>query len=282
MNKLGRLGWLLTVCLLVFAGKNFSASSVQEALNKLLMASRANISMNGHPGVNKVVKFGHNDDIDTGANEQIVTFGGAFNQDNLSAENLTIVSTSAADATGGTGATLLFITGIDGDGEEISEIIAPNGLTPVTSALQYKFVNRAVVYTTGSSDYNVGDISFIQDTSGVQLAELVAAHSVTHQLMYYVPNGKECYMDFVRLTTFKTGGGSSPQITAKVWVYSTTQDTKYYIRKVIVNGAVALTRDIEDFKDQMLFQNEIVWVEVATDVNNTGVTGVMNLVCVDK
>lgn len=87
---------------------------------------------------------------------------------------LSIVSTSAEDASGGTGAYNVLVNGIDVDGYDQSEIVQMNGLTPVTTVKTYKRLNRIQAAEVGGTCCNVGDIT-------VQISGNIAARMVALQ-----------------------------------------------------------------------------------------------------
>ena len=74
------------------------------------------------------------------------------------AEKFSIASTSANDTFGGTGANTVFIQGLDVNLEEVIEVVALNGQTPVLTTNNFFRVNRFFCFTGGSSEQNEGEI----------------------------------------------------------------------------------------------------------------------------
>ncbi len=99
--------------------------------------------------------FGYNPDVDSGAQETVWTYGGLY-QHAPTAITMTVSSDSANDAAAGTGARTVYITGINGTGGEVDEIVTLNGTTPVSTTHQYSEINRAIVLTAGSGGANAG------------------------------------------------------------------------------------------------------------------------------
>ena len=95
-------------------------------------------------------KFGYNEDIDTGSEEIIASFGGTFNIMTTD-DRLSIVSSSTNDSSAGTGANSIAIIGIDQDYNSVTEYITLNGTTSVRSVNSFLGVNRAYVISSGSS-----------------------------------------------------------------------------------------------------------------------------------
>jgi hypothetical protein len=101
-----------------------------------------------------------------------------------SAAQLTIVSGSASD----TSALSITILGLDANFNQISETIALNGTTAVTSVNSYLRVNGAYV-TNGT---NIGNITLKQSTN--LLAQINAGVGATEMGVYTVPNGYTLYV----------------------------------------------------------------------------------------
>jgi len=123
-----------------------------------------------------------------------------------SAAQLTIVSTSASD----TSALKVQITGLDANFAPISEVIALNGTTNVTSVNSYLRINNCTV-TNGT---NVGNISFKQGST--LLAQINAGLGVTQASVYTVPAGYTLYI----LRSFKT---ANIGFTSSAWINFQTQ-----------------------------------------------------------
>lgn len=270
------------IFLLLMAGASDTQLSVQGALNALARYNLTNISLNTHQGISRVVKFGDNLDIDSGAIEHLVPWGGSVPLYGLTAETLSVVSTSAADTSAGTGARTLFISCIDTDGIPVDIVVTLNGVTPVITTQTCKFINRALVYTAGSGRVNAGTINILQSSSTVQLAQIPVGLSVTQQLTYYVPYNQKCYIHSVRFSVVKTGGGTTPKIRLDTHIYSATQDVLYDIRTEFMDAGVSNNRMVIDYKDQPLLPNEIIYFDVDSDQNNTEVTGTLDMICQEK
>jgi len=118
-----------------------------------------------------------------------------------SAAQLTIVSSSASD----TSALSVLIQGLDANFNPISEIIALNGTTNVTSVKSYLRVNNVGV-TNGT---NVGNITFKQSTT--LLAQINAGLGVNQASIYTVPAGYTLYI----LRSYKT---ANIGFTSSAWI----------------------------------------------------------------
>jgi len=104
------------------------------------------------------------------------------------AGTLTVVSASAADTAGGTGARSIELTGLDGDGVEQTEDIVLAGLTPVASLKSWLRVNECRATSAGSGGVNAGAIT-VTHVAGV-IAFISAGEGVTSHAGYSVPAGR--------------------------------------------------------------------------------------------
>jgi len=103
-----------------------------------------------------VYKFGNNAQVADSV-ETIWQQGGLYSY--LSAESVLKVSSSSAnDTSAGTGARTVQLFGLDGDYNEISEVVTLNGQTAVNTTQSYLRINRMIVRSAGSGGANAGII----------------------------------------------------------------------------------------------------------------------------
>jgi len=117
-----------------------------------LQVSRGQIQ--GH---STVIVFGYNPDVDT-SEESVWPASGTVPHP-TSASVLKISSSSADDASAGTGARTVFIEGLDGNFNVVSETVTLNGQTAVNTTNSYLYVNSFYVATVGSGGANAGNIN---------------------------------------------------------------------------------------------------------------------------
>ena len=117
-----------------------------------LQVSRGQIQ--GH---SSVIVFGYNPDVDT-SEESVWPDGGTIPHP-TSASVLKISSSSANDTSAGTGARTVFIGGLDGDYNVVSETVILNGQTAVNTTNSYLYVNSFYVVSVGSGGENAGNIN---------------------------------------------------------------------------------------------------------------------------
>lgn len=148
-----------------------------------------------------VSKYGFNGDVDTGSvPEEIWSAGGVYTFP-TSASTLSIASSSAQDAVGGTGASQIYISGLASDYSDQGEFITLTGTTPVVTTLSYLRCNRSFITgAVGSNGTNVGTITITHTGGASVIAEIPANGGQTKQLIYTVPLG---YTGFVKSGSFR-------------------------------------------------------------------------------
>lgn len=157
-----------------------------------LQVSRGQIQ--GHSAV---IVFGYNPDVDT-SEESVWPDGGTIPHPTVAAV-LSISSSSANDTSAGTGARTVFIEGLDGGYNTISETVTLNGQTAVSTSNSYLYVNSFYVTTVGSGGENAGNINAGTGTvtAGVPavLYDIIAAGYNSRTTGHYcVPAGYTGYL----------------------------------------------------------------------------------------
>lgn len=154
--------------------------------------------------INGVTTFQRAATIDgVGASFETLWAEGGVYPNVTTTETLDIVSDSTNDDAGGTGALLLSVDGLNSAGVEISETVAMDGTTPVTTTASFSYLHRLVVLTAGSALTNVGKITATNSTSAQTLGTVLADLGITQQLPYKVPAGK-----YLILETFTLGSSA--------------------------------------------------------------------------
>lgn len=149
--------------------------------------------------------FGYNPDLDT-SEESVWPDGGTVPHPTV-ASVLTIVSTDAADAAAGTGARTVYIEGVDGDYNVVSETVELDGTTDVDTTAEFLYVNKFYVVTAGSGGVNAGTITAKVSTT---LYDLIAIGYNNRTTAHYcVPAGYTGYMVEGILTTGQASGTTS-------------------------------------------------------------------------
>jgi len=144
-----------------------------------------------------VRKFGFNPDYDqSGGAEDVIAAGGSVYTPATptAAASVNISSSSAQDAAGGTGTSLVRVEYISTDYVEVVEEIALTGTTAVNPSSPVWFVNRIKCLDTGSGGSNAGVIT-IADGSGT-FATVPAGFGQTQRAAYMVPAGRLARLEY--------------------------------------------------------------------------------------
>ena len=113
-----------------------------------------------------------------------------------SASTLTLVSTSASDDT----VAKVLISGLDSSFNPISETLALNGTSGVTTVNSYFRVNSMILTTPGTSQTtNVGTITLKQSSNVI--AQINVGIGKTQMSIYTVPTGYSFYLDLAEVNT---------------------------------------------------------------------------------
>ena len=220
-------------------------------------------------------KFGYNSDVDAASSEVIASFGGAFNQQLSSAETLDISSDNAADTnTSGTGVRQLVIFGVNGDWDLVTEVIAMSGVSTVTTSNSFLGINRMTIFTSGSSNSNVGTITATATTSGNTMAQMPAGQGTTQQCIFYVPRNYQFLATWLYLSAIKSSGGGNPSVTFYGYVYSGVVDSRFEIYRDSIDTSGGGERiELKPSEPFLIGEKSIFWIEADTTSNNTSVRG---------
>lgn len=147
--------------------------------------------------------------IGTAAVTTVAVRATAYIADTVAAQR-SIVSSSASDASAGTGARTVKITYYDNTvSGPFTETITLNGITAVnTTNTNIRFIEKIEVMTVGSNGSNVGTISLKQNTGGTgsTLGSIAISDNQTYWAHHYVPTGKTAHVYAVRAGSSITNG----------------------------------------------------------------------------
>lgn len=139
-------------------------------------------------------RVGKNRDVDTGGEEDIWSPGGSMNWQ-TSAQSVEVVSSDADDvASTGTGCRTMKVWGLGSTFNALNETVNMNGTTAVALSNSYRYIDRAEILTTGSSETNEGIITVRIASAGATLAEIPAGYGQAWHASYVVPAAKSAYI----------------------------------------------------------------------------------------
>lgn len=191
---------------------DYSACLAKNAPDSAIMIAAGLVN-----GVTPDCKFGANPAV--GSTIETVWDEGGLYTYLAAASVLKVSSSSADDASAGTGARTVTIYGCDGDYDEVSESVSLNGQTAVNTTTEFLRVWRVIVDTAGSGATNAGDI-YVGDgtvTAGVpatKYAKVLAGNGQSLMALRTVPAGKKM---LVSSCVFGTGKDATNTVTVSFW-----------------------------------------------------------------
>jgi hypothetical protein len=238
---------------------------------------RYEVALTRRQGSTNWNKYGFNSDVDVGT-EVLWSYGG-LHTILTSASTLSVVSSSANDTAAGTGARQITITGVDGNNDTLVENVTLNGVTPVVTSGTFLGVNRVQVISSGSGTVNAGDITITASTGGSVQAYLATGTSITQQCIFFTQAEHISLCDWLQLNCVKiSGGGGSPVVTFKAWLYLYDSNTKYEILRQTIDTTVENTIQLVPSQPLIIPAKSVFWIEVTTDINNTSASGRFSLI----
>ena len=223
-------------------------------------------------------KFGRNADVDIGT-EDIIGIGGTLELFSAAA-TIDIVSGSANDDLGGSGAEKVLVYGLDASYELQELEMTLNGVGAVTSTgYTWVFVYRAEVTQSnnGANDaYNAGVIT-ISITSGNNVMNIAVGDNQTLHCAYMIPAD---HVGLLRRHKFAVETHASTiVVTSEVWVkpFGLPWLLKYRI------NMSKLERDDMIYEiPKFLPEKSIIKLVATTDVNDTLVNGFFDVLVIPK
>ncbi len=155
-------------------------------------------------------KFGYIGDLGS-TEKQISADSQAVYPYLTSAVTVTLSSSDVDDDAGDTGAQSVHLFGLDGNYDEINEIVVMNGQSAVSTVKQYLRVFRLHIETAGSSETNEGDIyvgtgTVITGVPAVVLMKMMAGDGQSTHGGFTMPNGMEGHIKEIIVTVARSTG----------------------------------------------------------------------------
>lgn len=152
------------------------------------------VALGNVPGVSNLFIIGTSTNIGPTFSD-IQDAGGIINFP-TEAETWEIVSDNTNDTSAGSGARTVFVTGLDINFEEISELVTMNGTTPVTLTNSWYRTRSMLVITCGSSSTggtNIGNITLRVSGGGDTRLFMTADEGASNSSLFTIPAGKMSY-----------------------------------------------------------------------------------------
>jgi len=183
-----------------------------------------------------------------------------------SATTMTVVSTSASDNTSAT----ILISGLDANFAPISETIALNGTSGVTTVNSYLRINSLLMTSPGTSQTtNVGTITVKQSSN--TLAQINIGVGKSQSTIYTVPAGYTFYLNLAEVNT-SNSYTSSNIITYKVQTINNVTGVKLNVLQQPFVAIYTINRATEPFA--YTEKTDIQW-QLVTSTATTVAAGVI-------
>jgi hypothetical protein len=237
------------------------------------------VKRNQIQGHSSVIVFGYNPDVDT-SEESIWPNGGEVPHPTVAS----VLKISSGDNNDdgdpvGTGARTVYIEGLDGDYNVVSETVILNGQTAVNTTNSYLFVNQFYVLTVGSGGENAGIIyaGTGDVTTGVPnvIYDLIAAGYNNRTTAHYcVPAGFTGYMVKGLITTGQATGSTG--VTAYLKQHGPDGILRVGAVSTLNNGAVAYDFD----PPYMIPEKNCVGASAIGQAQNNSASAFFNIVLI--
>jgi hypothetical protein len=227
------------------------------------------VSLGRRQGVVSWQKFGWNDDVDTGAQETIWSYGGLLSP-LTTARTLSIVSSSANDTAAGTGLRTVLVTGIDANRLEQAETVTLNGTTPVVTSASWLGVNRVTPTSAGSGLTNAGNITATASVDLTVQAYMAAGVGTTQQSFFFTPAQTTFLADWLAMSAFRlSGGGASPRVTVRGYVRNFSTGVRYEVMRKLIDTSVTNEIQLSPKEAFVVPSSSLLEFTAETDTNNT-------------
>jgi hypothetical protein len=227
--------------------------------------------LRGHiPGAYAVNKFAYIEGA-TAANGDETVWAASGNLTLMTtADTFDITYNNTTDGSGQTGATVLLIDYLDANFELQQGTHVMGGTGTDTTAFSGLGINRVVVVASGSANANTNDIT-LADTAAVAGTQAIvpAGGSVTQQAVYHIPINHKVSMKNIHINLNKTGGGSAPKATFKMWSYNRLVATQFELMRFRMDASVENNVDIHEAVGFGFDGRDVIFWTIDTDTNDT-------------
>ncbi len=232
------------------------------------------IAQGGVSGVISENKFGRNPDVDVGT-EDIWSQGGMWVAPTAACVHA-IVSSSANDASAGTGARTISVTGLNGSYAITTETVTLNGTTPVNTANSYVIIHRMLVLTCGTGGTNAGTITATASSGGTVSIGMVIGKGQSQFCIYQIPAGYTAY-----LTKYICSTNAGPSSHVDVELFAKPFGGCFNLKGTITLDTDGVSSDVREYLVPLQFtEKTIIKLTATTDTNNCNVVGSFDLIMV--
>lgn len=241
------------------------------------------VGMGRSSGMSVVSKFGVNNDVGTGAYEDIWVAGGTYNWLTAAAPVRVRAGGNVNDTSAGTGARTITVVGLNGSFEQMEEVITLAGAS-ASAATSASFFRVFRAYVTDAGTYtgnNAGDI-LIETTGGTLVAQIGALLGQTQLGLYTIPAGKRGFMTRLRIQVSQQANKTAD---VRVWQRprATTVAAPFGGKRLVreFSGAAGAINVITDVPIEFAPMTD-VWMSAIGASNATTVDVAFDILLVDQ
>ena len=237
------------------------------------------ISLGEKDGVYQINKFSYRSDIDTTDGDALIIADNTTNTPTIltTASTFTIVYNGTTDGSGTTGALSLLVSYLDANEDKQDAVHALGSDGSDVTSFSGLGINRAVVLSSGSAEFNTNSITISATTGGSVQAFIAAESGVTEQLLIHVPRNTTPISKSLFLSAQKLAGGSAPRVTFNVYVYSRITSTRYDVFRYIMDTSVTNEVSLNDPTNFPFSPRDVIYITANTETNNTAVSARLSM-----
>lgn len=226
-----------------------------------------------------ITKFGHNEDVDVASVEDIWNTGGAYVAP-TQARVHAIASSSANDASAGTGARTVLIFGVNSVYGRVTEIVTLNGTVTVNTVNSYLHIHLMQVNSSGTGGVNEGVITATAVTDATVTCSIDASQGQSESAIYLVPLGYTAYIMRVRARMNNSTANSA----CNVALYTFPFGKAWQIKTLLgINNSGSSFIELDYTDSAPFIVPEKSWIKLRAESvtnNNTQVSGEYDLILV--
>lgn len=232
--------------------------------------SQDEIRLGRRAGVRGFTKFGYREGLTAANGEETVWATTGNFTPMTTASTFTVTYTGGGgvnDGAGSTGALTLLFEYIDEDGLPTQSVHTLGSDGSDVTTFSGLGINRCVVSSTGSAQFNSATITVTETTGGTKQAVIPAQQSVTQQAIFFVGSNHDAVAKFLRINVNKLSGGGSPRVTIKGYVFNRNITTRFEIFRETIDTGVDNFIDIVEPIGFNLSPTDVLYWVADTDTN---------------
>ena len=215
-------------------GDAFGVKNIDNKLRTSSMPYTYDIAEGNVPNHYPVRRFGHNEDVGLPW-ETVYELSDLYTY-LTAAEQWKIRSSSLSDNATSTGARTLYLEGVDGAYNRVSETISMNGTAYVTTANSYLRMFESWVVDVGAIGANAGNIEYWNNAEAHQLDEMPLGEGQLHTAIFTVPNATTVFY----LTDMHMAESTNKGMIFGLWMRKFDESWRLVRIYELVNGIVTI------------------------------------------